>query len=78
MRTATGRADRVLFAMRETQTDDGPQVDLLLGNSKIVREGEHALSLRAQEERGSRWADEQGYQVRKVWDEERLWSVSTR
>lgn len=44
-------------------------VDLLLRKSKVVREGEHALSLRAQEERGRRWADEQGYTVRKVWKE---------
>lgn len=45
------------------------QVDLLVRKSKVVREGEHALSLRAQEERGRRWADEQGYAVRKVWKE---------
>ncbi|MBT2400594.1 recombinase family protein [Streptomyces sp. ISL-100] len=44
-------------------------MDLLLRKSKIVREGERALSLRAQEERGRRWADEEGYQVRKVWKE---------
>jgi DNA invertase Pin-like site-specific DNA recombinase len=45
------------------------QVDLLVRKSKVVREGEHALSLRAQEERGRRWADEHGYAVRKVWKE---------
>ncbi|MGW0628820.1 recombinase family protein [Streptomyces sp. NPDC002758] len=44
-------------------------VDLLVRKSKVVREGEHALSLRAQEERGRRWAEENGYSVRKVWKE---------
>ncbi|WP_179382231.1 recombinase family protein [Streptomyces sp. SA15] len=48
---------------------DRPEVDLLVRKSKIVREGENALSLRAQEERGRRWADENGYTVRKVWRE---------
>lgn len=37
-----------------------PQVDLLLRKSKIVREGERALSIRDQEDRGRRWADENG------------------
>jgi site-specific DNA recombinase len=46
-----------------------PEIDLLVRKSKIVREGEHALSLRAQEERGRRWADQNGYRVRKVWKE---------
>ncbi|MFI1090932.1 recombinase family protein [Streptomyces sp. NPDC020917] len=46
-----------------------PEVDLLVRKSKVVREGEHALSLRAQEDRGRRWADENGYTVRKVWRE---------
>ncbi|MBB5934557.1 recombinase family protein [Streptomyces zagrosensis] len=46
-----------------------PWVDLLLRKSKIVREGERALSIRAQEERGRAWADEHGYCVRKVWKE---------
>lgn len=46
-----------------------PPADLLVRESKVVREGEHALSLRAQEERGRRWADENGYSVRKVWKE---------
>lgn len=41
----------------------------LLRKSKIVREGERALSIRAQEERGRAWADEHGYCVRKVWRE---------
>ncbi|UJB40926.1 recombinase family protein [Streptomyces sp. A1-5] len=50
-------------------TDARPLVDLLLRKSKIVREGEQALSLRAQEDRGRRWADENGYQVRRVWKE---------
>ncbi|UJB43590.1 recombinase family protein [Streptomyces sp. A1-5] len=44
-------------------------MDLLLRKSKIVREGERALSIRAQEERGRAWADENGYCVRKVWKE---------
>lgn len=46
-----------------------PEVDLLLRKSKVVRDGEHALSLRAQEERGRRWAEENGYRVRKIWRE---------
>ncbi|MFG3349210.1 recombinase family protein [Streptomyces sp. NPDC048018] len=46
-----------------------PWVDLLLRKSKVVREGERALSIRAQEERGRAWADEHGYCVRKVWKE---------
>ncbi|MFD4141555.1 recombinase family protein [Streptomyces sp. NPDC058572] len=46
-----------------------PWVDLLLRKSKIVREGERALSIRAQEDRGRSWADENGYCVRKVWRE---------
>ncbi|MGW5402384.1 recombinase family protein [Streptomyces sp. NPDC003952] len=46
-----------------------PYVDLLLRKSKVVREGERALSIRAQEERGRAWADEHGYCVRKVWRE---------
>ncbi|WP_431950491.1 recombinase family protein [Actinacidiphila sp. bgisy167] len=45
------------------------EVDLLLRKSKVVREGEHALSIRAQEERGRRWAATNGYTVRKVWRE---------
>lgn len=44
-------------------------MDLLVRKPKIVREGERALSLRAQEERGRHWADEEGYRVRKVWKE---------
>lgn len=50
-------------------TDNRPEVDLLLRKSKIVREGERALSIRAQEERGRAWAAENGYRVRKVWKE---------
>ncbi|WP_327305332.1 recombinase family protein [Streptomyces sp. NBC_01298] len=46
-----------------------PYVDLLLRKSKIVREGERALSIRAQEDRGRAWADEHGYCVRKIWRE---------
>ncbi|MFF3210540.1 recombinase family protein [Streptomyces sp. NPDC002886] len=41
----------------------------MLRKSKVVREGERALSIRAQEERGRAWADEHGYCVRKVWRE---------
>ncbi|MFE5810179.1 recombinase family protein [Streptomyces sp. NPDC056491] len=44
-------------------------MDLLLRKSKVVREGERALSIRAQEERGRAWAAEHGYCVRKVWKE---------
>ncbi|MEU7575997.1 recombinase family protein [Streptomyces sp. NPDC041068] len=46
-----------------------PEVDLLLRKSKVVREGERALSIRAQEDRGRAWADQEGYRVRKVWKE---------
>ncbi|MFZ3473649.1 recombinase family protein [Streptomyces sp. 2.9] len=46
-----------------------PYVDLLLRKSKVVREGERALSIRAQEDRGRAWAAEHGYCVRKVWRE---------
>ncbi|MFG2912745.1 recombinase family protein [Kitasatospora sp. NPDC048298] len=46
-----------------------PQVDLLLRKSKVVREGERALSIRDQESRGRAWAAENGYCVRKVWRE---------
>ncbi|MFJ9589116.1 recombinase family protein [Streptomyces acidicola] len=52
-----------------TDTDTRPWADLLLRKSKIVREGERALSIRAQEERGRAWAAENGYRVRKVWKE---------
>ncbi|MGP9017164.1 recombinase family protein [Streptomyces sp. BR1] len=41
----------------------------MLRKSKVVREGEHALSIRAQEDRGRQWADQEGYRVRKVWKE---------
>lgn len=44
-----------------------PEVDLYLRKSKITRQRERALTFRAQEERGRRWADENGYRVRKVW-----------
>lgn len=37
--------------------------------SKVVREGERALSIRDQERRGRAWAEENGYCVRKVWKE---------
>ncbi|MFF3086380.1 recombinase family protein [Streptomyces nojiriensis] len=55
--------------MTQSTTDDRPWVDLLLRKSKVVREGEDALSIRAQEDRGRLWADENGYRVRKVWKE---------
>lgn len=55
--------------MNEETADERPEVDLLLRKSKVVREGERALSIRAQEERGRRWAEEEGYRVRKVWKE---------
>ncbi|MFG3253117.1 recombinase family protein [Streptomyces sp. NPDC048172] len=57
------------MGVREEEKDNRPEVDLLLRKSKIVREGERALSLRAQEERGRSWADANGYRVRKVWKE---------
>ncbi|MEU5160470.1 recombinase family protein [Streptomyces sp. NPDC020875] len=44
-------------------------MDLLLRKSKVVREGERALSIRDQEDRGRRWAEDNGYCVRKVWRE---------
>ncbi|MCJ0872374.1 recombinase family protein [Streptomyces sp. AP-93] len=46
-----------------------PLVDLLVRKSQVVREGELALTLRAQEDRGRRWAQEHGYEVREVWKE---------
>ncbi|MFF3751038.1 recombinase family protein [Streptomyces sp. NPDC002018] len=49
--------------------DNRPEADLSLRKSKVVREGERALSIRAQEERGRAWAEENSYRVRKVWKE---------
>jgi hypothetical protein len=46
-----------------------PTVDLLLRKSRVVRKGEKSLSIRAQETRGRRWAEENGYTVRTVWKE---------
>ncbi|MFD4553256.1 recombinase family protein [Streptomyces sp. NPDC058469] len=43
------------------------EVDLYLRKSAITRQRERALTFRAQEDRGRRWADENGYTVRKVW-----------
>ncbi|MFE6157253.1 recombinase family protein [Streptomyces sp. NPDC057889] len=43
------------------------EIDLYLRKSAITRQRERALTFRAQEERGRRWADEHGYTVRKVW-----------
>ena len=44
------------------------EIDLLLRKSKIVREDD-PLSIRAQEDRGRRWAEQNGYTVRKIWRE---------
>ncbi|MFI1521035.1 recombinase family protein [Kitasatospora cineracea] len=41
----------------------------MLRKSKIVREGERALSIQTQEDMGRAWAAENGYCVRKVWRE---------
>ncbi|MFJ3564029.1 recombinase family protein [Streptomyces diastaticus] len=46
-----------------------PQIDLYVRKSKRVSEGTDALSIRAQEARGRRWADQNGYGVRKIWRE---------
>ncbi|WP_328336577.1 recombinase family protein [Streptomyces violaceus] len=43
------------------------EIDLYLRKSAITRQRERALTFRAQEQRGRRWADEHGYTVRKVW-----------
>ncbi|MFE2012308.1 recombinase family protein [Streptomyces sp. NPDC059491] len=43
------------------------QIDLYLRKSAITRQRERALTFRAQEERGRRWASDNGYVVRKVW-----------
>ncbi|MFE4721183.1 recombinase family protein, partial [Streptomyces sp. NPDC056728] len=43
------------------------EIDLYLRKSAITRQRERALTFRAQRERGRRWADENGYTVRKVW-----------
>ncbi|MFF5760754.1 recombinase family protein [Streptomyces longwoodensis] len=45
----------------------GQQIDLYLRKSAITRQRERALTFRAQEERGRRWANDNGYTVRKVW-----------
>ncbi|MFJ4819459.1 recombinase family protein [Streptomyces sp. NPDC088801] len=45
------------------------EIDLYLRKSAITRQRERALTFRAQEERGRRWADEHGYTVRKVWSD---------
>lgn len=42
-------------------------VDLYLRKSKRLREGERNLSFETQEERGRRWAADNGYAVREVW-----------
>ncbi|MFJ4790242.1 recombinase family protein [Streptomyces sp. NPDC088794] len=43
------------------------EIDLYLRKSAITRQRERALTFRAQEERGRRWADEHDYTVRRVW-----------
>lgn len=43
------------------------EIDLYLRKSKIVREGVEALTFQTQEDRGRKWADRNGYQVRRVW-----------
>ncbi|WP_185094891.1 recombinase family protein [Streptomyces sp. PanSC19] len=43
------------------------EIDLYLRKSAITRQRERALTFRAQEERGRRWAADNGYAVRKVW-----------
>ncbi|MET8275331.1 MULTISPECIES: recombinase family protein [unclassified Streptomyces] len=56
-----------------------PQVDLYLRKSQITRQREKALTFRAQESRGRRWAAENGYVVRKVWaDNLSAYSDTTR
>lgn len=56
-----------------------PEIDLYLRKSKRDREGTRALSLRAQEQRGRQWADENGYTVRRVWsDNLGAWSDTKR
>ncbi|MCX4587307.1 recombinase family protein [Streptomyces sp. NBC_01481] len=42
-------------------------IDLYLRKSQRDRQGVHALTFRAQEDRGRRWAAENGYTVRQVW-----------
>ncbi|MEW2083288.1 recombinase family protein [Streptomyces sp. NPDC005283] len=43
------------------------RIDLYLRKSQRDREGVHALTFRAQEEQGRRWAQDNGYTVRRVW-----------
>ncbi|WP_181011343.1 recombinase family protein [Streptomyces sp. SM10] len=47
----------------------GQEIDLYLRKSKITRERDRALTFRAQETRGRRWAEEHDYTVRKVWSD---------
>ncbi|MFI6864723.1 recombinase family protein [Streptomyces sp. NPDC050421] len=55
------------------------EIDLYLRKSKITRERDRALTFRAQESRGRRWAEEHDYTVRKVWsDNLSAYSDSTR
>jgi DNA invertase Pin-like site-specific DNA recombinase len=51
------------------------EVDLYLRKSKITRVREKALTFRAQEDRGRRWAASEGLRVRHVWrDNLSAWS----
>ncbi|MCX4825110.1 recombinase family protein [Streptomyces sp. NBC_01142] len=45
------------------------EIDLYLRKSKITRARDKALTFRAQESRGRRWAEEHDYTVRKVWSD---------
>jgi DNA invertase Pin-like site-specific DNA recombinase len=55
------------------------KIDLYLRKSRRDREGVNALGFRAQEERGRRWAEENGYVVRAVWkDNLSAWSDAHR
>lgn len=55
------------------------QIDLYLRMSRRDRQGVNALSFRAQEDRGRRWADENGYSVRQVWkDNLSAWTDTQR
>ncbi|WP_411115367.1 recombinase family protein [Streptomyces sp. 029-5] len=69
VRTGKPSASRKGMDNVPSTLDNRPEVDLLLRKSKVVREGERALSIRAQEERGRAWAEENGYRVRQIWKE---------
>ncbi|WEV27926.1 recombinase family protein [Streptomyces sp. 71268] len=55
------------------------EVDLYLRKSKRDRRGVKALSFKAQETRGRKWADDHGYSVRKIWkDNLSAWTDTKR